>query len=196
MPSVRRRPLLLAATVAAVVALFVGVAVALSGDGSQRYEAAEFSFLYPEEWQEIEGVDFPASAELTDGRSGQHVVGIDLDNWVSVFPVDLGFVVDGSNVRDVLPTYRSFVRRAVAGDPEAELVQDATVVEKGSLPGVQFRISAVSQQGNRVTETVTSLFSGTSQFLVTCNARPDLAVVAREGCEQALRTLAPKGRDG
>lgn len=174
----------------------VGVASVVSEGGSQRYETAEFSFLYPESWREIEGVDFPASEEFSGGQAGEHVVGADLDHWVSVFAVDLGFVVDASNVRDVLPTFRSLARRTAAGDPEAELVQEPVVVQKGGLAGVQFALSALSQQGNRVTETVTSLFSGTEQFLVTCNARPEAAATAAEGCEQILRTLGPGRRDG
>lgn len=181
-----------------MVVVGIGVAMAVAGGGPQRYEAAEFSFLYPEGWRELEGVDFPASEEVSSGRSGEHVVGVDLDNWVSVFAADLGFVVDASNVRDVLPTFRSLASRMAANDPEAELVQEPSVVEKGGLSGVQFSVSAISQQGNRVTETITSLFSGTRQFLVTCNARPDAATKAHEGCEQALRTLRvrPGSPDG
>jgi hypothetical protein len=188
---------LVAGAVLAVLAGSIATAmVTFAEGGPQRYETETFSFLYPEDWREIEGVDFPASEEVSGGRAGEHVVGIDLDNWASVFSVDLGFVVDGGNVRDVVPNYEAFVRATEAQDPEVEVVQEPTVVEKGSLTGVQFRISAVSQQGNRVIETVTSLFSGARQYLVTCNARPEAPLTAQEGCEQVLQTLDPGGADG
>lgn len=186
----RRRRLLVAGGLLPALALAVGVGAVALGDEERRYEAEGFSFAYPEEWREIEGVQFPALEQaVEDTPAGEDVVGIDRESWVSVFAVDVGITVDAAKVRELLDPYRTGVQATVANTPGARLLQELFVVEKGSLPGMRYRVSAPSLQGNRVTDTVTILFSGSRQFVVTCQAPPEQALAVAEGCERVLGTL-------
>jgi hypothetical protein len=182
----------LAVGVLAVLVLAVGVATAALGGGKQRYETEGFSFEHPTGWESIEDVSFPALEQAVgDTPAGEDVVGIDGENWVSVFTVGAGAVVDAGKVRELVGVYATGLRAVVAGTPEARLLQEPFSLEKGGLPGLRYRVSAPSLQGSRVTDTVTVLFRGSQQLVITCQARPEHALSIAEGCEQVLETLEP-----
>lgn len=186
----RRRRLSIAGGLLASLAVVVGVAAVALGDEERRYEAEEFSFAYPQAWRKIEGVRFPALEQaVEDTPAGEDVVGIDQESWVSVFAVDVGVTVDAAKVRELVDPYGTGLRATVANTLGARLLQEPFVVDKGGLPGMRYRVLAPSLQGNRVTDTVTIVFSGSRQFVVTCQARPEHALAMAEGCEQVLGTL-------
>lgn len=189
-PAVRRRRRLLIGGLLASLVLVTGVAAVALGEEDRRYEAQKFSFAYPEDWRRVEGVRFPALEQVEpDTEAGDDVVGIDAESWVSVVVVDLPGPVDAAEVREALGPYRTAVEAIVANTPDARLLQELFVVEKGGMPGMRYRVAASSLEGNRVTDTVTILFSGSRQFVVTCQARPQHAVAVAEGCERVLGTL-------
>jgi len=85
----RWRSLALVGLGALLALLLVAGASAASGlfggPDTETLEAPAYRFEHPAEWQPIEGVSFPLAEAAGREDVGEHTIGIDPDNYVTVF---------------------------------------------------------------------------------------------------------------
>lgn len=175
-----------------VAVAVVAVVVFVAEEGPKRYEAERFAFTYPEGWEVIEGVDFPLAEQYGREEVGENTVGVDLENWLTVFEVETGVPVDSGNVRDVVPAQAELVRETVAVNPGGRVIMEPFVVQEAGLPGTRYRFAARGQRGRAVEDAITTLFDGTRAYVFNCQARPELIVEVTAGCEQVFDSFEVK----
>jgi hypothetical protein len=110
----RRRRTRLVLVGLAVLAVVGAVAFAvLREEGPGVLEGPEFRFSYPAEWERIEGIDFPQAQRLGIDDMAEQTVGLDLENYFTVYMRELPFAVDGSTVADYVPATREVLEEIV-----------------------------------------------------------------------------------
>lgn len=175
------------------IVLLAGVALArfvLAG-GPRTYEAAGFSFEYPDGWEPIEGVEFPNAEQLGDSEVGDHTVGLDPDNWVTVFSTPVGVEVTSRNVDKVIPVARKLYAKTF--EPAGvRFLQEAYSVREAGLPGIRQRVALKSPRGVQVEEEITTLYRGRTSYTVNCQNRPERATEISAGCERVFESLRVK----
>lgn len=176
-----------------VVAVVVVVVVFVVGGGPKRYEAEGFAFSYPAGWEVVEGVDFPLAVQYGRDDVGENTVGMDLENWMTVFVARTGVEVGRGNVQDLIPAQRTLVRETVAVNPGARVLQDPFVIEEAGLVGTRYRIAARGQRGQAVEQAITTLWDGATTYVFNCQWRPGLAVEMAAGCEQVFESFEVVG---
>lgn len=170
---------------AAAIVLLAGVALAVLAlaAGPQTYETPEFSFEYPDGWEPIEGVEFPNAEQLGDSEVGENTVGLDPDNWVTVFSTPVGVEVTNRNVDEVVPVARKLYAKTF--EPAGvRFLQEAYSVREAGLPGIRQRVALKSPRGVQVEEEITTLYRGRTAYTVNCQNRPERATEITAGCER------------
>jgi len=182
----RLRSLGLVALGAAFALLAVGTVVlvrGLLGDPETRtYETEKFSFDYPGTWREIDGVEFPLAEQAGQSAVGEDTVGLDLDNWVTVFTQPVPFVVTPRNVADIVGPARELQAEAFRG---ARILQEAYVVREAGLPGIRVRAAFMSPRGVAVETELTTLYRGMPSGL------PSAIIVGRPCAEHVENAARP-----
>ncbi len=166
--------------------------VASGGGGDRRYETGAFSFTYPSGWQEIDGIDFPLADSFGAEGVGRDTVGIDPDNWVTVFSTTVGIEIDERNVGALLPAARATFAELVRSLDGGRLLQEPYVVSEVGMPGFRVRVALKSTRGVLVDYEVTQLYRGRDTYIVGCQNRPARATEITAGCAQVLETFRPR----
>lgn len=178
----------LALLLVSVVALARGL---LPDPKTRAYETGQFAFDYPAEWRPIEGVEFPIAEQAGRSTVGDHTVGLDIDNWATVFTQTVPFEVTPRNVSDLVRPARE-VQDETFRPAGARILQEAYAVREAGAPGIRVRVAFKSPRGVPVEAEVTTLYHGRTSYTVSCQNRPQRATEMAEGCERVVETLRPR----
>lgn len=159
--------------------------------GPKTYEAERFSFSYPDDWQEVE-LALPLAGE---SELGEHTVGPDDDNWVTVGytrPNDPPVVARG-NVDQLIPHYTerfTELSEQVAG----ELLSPPAVTDAAAPPGIELRIRVPAESGpGEAVDRITTLWAPEGQFGINCHhseaASAELEQELASGCELIVESF-------
>jgi hypothetical protein len=163
----------------------------LGGPDTETLEAPAYSFEHPAEWQPIEGVSFPLAEAAGKEDVGEHTIGLDPDNWMTVFAGDSGIQIDERNVDQFVAQARPFWA-AVAKRTGSRLLAEPYRVNEAGLPGMRTRMAITSARGVKVEDEVTMLFRDETNYVFTCQSRPDRATEMTAGCGKVLESFRGK----
>jgi hypothetical protein len=187
---------------AGFVLFLVGAWVGLvSGGGEPRaervsveeYVAEDFRFSYPVGWERVGGVEFPLAEAQGVDQVGRHTVGLDRDNWVTVFseelPVDIQ--ITPGNVDALSVVQREMVDEQLEGT-DGVLLEGPQRVDVGDLPGFRARVAGPNVRGVEIQSTTTQLFRGNVTWVIACQSDAGHVVEIAGGCAEVLESFEPR----
>jgi nitrogen fixation-related uncharacterized protein len=186
----RRRLRLLLLVAVALVAATVAVVAVFGGSDTTRYETADFSFEHPSEWEILEGVEFPLAEQEGREEVGENTIGLDLENWVTVYAAPLEAEITGENIDALLPTYRELYERNVEFNG-GRILREPYVTRAAGLPAIRLRVALRSPRGAMVQDELTQLFDGRTSYVVNCQNEPDREIEMAAGCAQIFASFRP-----
>ncbi len=125
---------------------------------------------------------------------GANTVGLDPDNWVTVFTTPVRVEVTADNVDQAVSSARKLY--AETFEPAGvRFLQHAYAVREAGLPGIRLRVALKSPRGVQVVEEITTLYRGRISYTISCQHRPERAAAMTAGCERVFDTFRAKPRD-
>lgn len=192
MTGVRKRRRVWIAALAVAGCAITALVVTVLPDGPKRHQAERFAFSYPSGWSRLEGLRFPMAEDLQGAHGvGRHVVGIDRDNFVNVYAVDIPVAIDRANVRDVVASEREAFIATASQLGTVHIRQEPSLVGDERLPAIRFRVLYDNPRGVEVTSTITQLYDGATEYIVACEADAAAGAEVARGCRMVLETFEP-----
>ena len=158
----------------------------LAGCSGNTFNEHGISFQYPEEWQEIPGVQFRSST--AGNQVARETIGLDTRNWATIAIYRINVPITAANLANfkdqITASIRDLTRRAngrIEGGPHR--------VTMGTFPGFRYEISGRSPDGVRVFSRIVLVFDETTEYFLNCQHTAARTEEIQAGCDEIMETF-------
>lgn len=196
-----KRNTLVLATAVVLLAAGIAFGLTLAGDDatgspaeSRTLEADGFELTYPSDWQEIDNIEFPFAEAVNADQVGEHVVGIDEDNYVVAYSFDYA---ERLPTRDELMEFGAntlgpVFQQVVETTPGGRLIGLPIPSELAGQPALQVLASFKAENGTRSSYEMNQIFyEGRPGLIIAYVATLDHAIEMRLAFDRMVESASP-----
>jgi hypothetical protein len=151
-------------------------------DGPKRFSARGYgiTFTYPGSFERAKSVSVGTRAG--ERSAGSEAVALDQDNGIFISRYRLRVSVNRSNIDDIKPEADRVIGRIVGRQVSGRARRFA------GLPAFDYGLLPVTKPKNGRSRVVL-VFSGRTEYEISCQSAPDKLAEVQAACRQVLRTL-------